>query len=323
MQEPILQEDMSRYVMFPVKYPDIWDFYKRHSATLWTAEELDFVDDRREWKSKLSENDRYFISRVLAFFAASDSIVNENLATNFMNEVQYPEAKAFYGIQIYMETVHSESYSLMIDSLIDDDAEKSILFNGMTTVPCVGRKANWALKWIKSDSFVERLVAFAAVEMIFFAGSFCSIFFLRERGVMKGLTHANDFISRDETLHGDFACHLYKNYVVNKLDVERVKEILLDALDIEKEFISDALPVDLIGMNAGLMKQYLEFVTDRLLVSLGYSKHFKTENPFPFMERIALPGKDNFFEKRVAEYNKASVVNKITDTSNNFLDADF
>jgi ribonucleoside-diphosphate reductase beta chain len=319
--EKILQEDPTRFVLFPIKHHDIWKMYKTHEAAFWTAEEIDLAQDLTDWRENLNDDERHFIKTVLAFFAASDGIVNENLANNFLNEVQYAEARCFYGFQIMMENIHSETYSLLIDTYITDPKEKDALFNAIETVPSVKKKAEWAIKWINSENFVERLVAFAAVEGIFFSGSFCSIFWLKKRGLMPGLSFSNELISRDEGLHTDFACLLYKDHVQNKLNRERILEILESALEIEKEFISESLPVRLIGMNSDLMKQYLEFVTDRLLISLGYDKVHNSENPFDFMENIALEGKTNFFEKRVGEYQKAGVVNKAEDTFS--FNADF
>jgi len=307
MTEKILQENAGRFVLFPITHNDIWKYYKQQEASFWTAEEIDLQQDVSDWTNKLNDDERHFVKHVLAFFAASDGIVNENLAENFINDVQYTEAKFFYGFQIAMENIHSETYSLLIDSLIKDTQEQDRLFNAIETIPAIQKKAEWALKWIESDSFAERLIAFAAVEGIFFSGSFCSIFWLKKRGLMPGLTFSNELISRDEGLHCDFACHLYNNHIENKLPEGRIEEIILSALKIEKEFILEALPVRLIGMNADLMEQYLEFVTDRLLDSLGIEKKFNTENPFDFMQNIALQGKTNFFEKRVAEYQKAGV----------------
>jgi ribonucleoside-diphosphate reductase beta chain len=321
MTEKILQEDPKRFVLFPIKHPEIWEMYKIHQAANWTAQEIDLVQDLTDWRENLNDDEKYFIKHVLAFFAASDGIVNENLAVNFLSEVQYPEARCFYGFQTMIENVHAETYSLLIDTYITNSKEKDDLFNAIDTIPAVKRKAEWALKWIESSSFVERLVAFAAVEGIFFSGSFCSIFWLKKRGLMQGLTFSNELISRDEGLHTDFACLLYRNYVENKLPFEKVKEIIESALEIEKEFISDALPVRLIGMNAELMKQYLEFVTDRLYVSLGYEKVHNAQNPFDFMQNIAIEGKTNFFERRVGEYQKANVLNKAVDTFS--FDEDF
>jgi ribonucleoside-diphosphate reductase beta chain len=305
--ENILKEDSTRFVLFPIKHHDIWEMYKTAEASFWTAEEIDLSQDLTDWRDKLNEDEKHFIKHVLAFFAASDGIVNENLAINFLNEVQYPEARCFYGFQIMMENIHSETYSLLIDTYITDSKEKDYLFNAIETVPAVKKKAEWALRWINSEKFVERLVAFAAVEGIFFSGSFCSIFWLKKRGLMPGLSFSNELISRDEGLHTEFACLLYKQ-LTNRLTREEILLILDSALQIEKEFITEALPVRLIGMNAELMKEYLEYVTDRLLVSLGYDKEYHTKNPFDFMENIALEGKTNFFEKRVGEYQKAGVL---------------
>lgn len=304
--ELLLQENKERFVLLPIKYPKVWEMYKLHEASFWTAEEIDLSPDLKDWE-KLSSDEQHFIKHVLAFFAASDGIVNENLAVNFMREVQLPEARCFYGFQIMIENIHSETYSLLIDTYIKDVAEKNYLFNAMETVPCVQKKAEWALKWINNGSFAERLVAFAAVEGIFFSGSFCSIFWLKKRGLMPGLSFSNELISRDEGLHCDFACLLY-SMLENKLSEERVKEIIIDAVVNEHEFVTDALPVSLIGMNSKLMCQYIEFVADRLLVALGYSKIYNVTNPFDFMETISLQGKTNFFEKRVGEYQKAGVM---------------
>lgn len=311
--EPILQENNSRFVLFPIEHDDIWAFYKRAEASFWTAEEIDLAADLVDWETKLNDNERHFIKHVLAFFAASDGIVNENLAENFLSEVQYTEAKFFYGFQVAIENIHSETYSLLIDSYIKDTAEKNGLFNALDTIDCVRKKADWALRWIDEGSFAERLVAFAAVEGIFFSGSFCSIFWLKKRGLMPGLAFSNELISRDEGLHCDFACLLYNNHIVNKLPIEQVQKIILDAVEIEKEFILDALPVRLIGMNSDLMSQYIEFVADRLLMELGCAKVYNVTNPFDFMEMISIQGKTNFFEKRVAEYQKAGVLNNDAD----------
>lgn len=319
--EKILIEEPNRFVLFPIKHHDIWQMYKTAEATFWTAEEIDLAQDLVDWREKLNDDEKHFIKHVLAFFAASDGIVNENLGVNFLSEVQYAEARCFYGFQIMIENIHSEVYSLLIDTYITDSAEKDYLFNAIDTVPAVKKKAEWALRWINSPEFTERLIAFAAVEGIFFSGSFCSIFWLKKRGLMPGLSFSNELISRDEGMHTDFACLLYKNHVENKLTRERVMEILGSALSIEKEFISEALPVRLIGMNANLMKEYLEFVTDRLLVTLGYEKEYGTKNPFDFMENIALEGKTNFFERRVGEYQKAGILNKSEDDFS--FDADF
>ena len=306
-EEPILKENKDRFVLFPIQHNDIWQFYKKAEASFWTAEEIDLSQDQTDWEN-LNDGERHFISHVLAFFAASDGIVNENLAENFVSEVQYTEAKFFYGFQIAMENIHSETYSLLIDTLIKNGKEKDHLFKAIETLDCVKKKADWALRWIDKGSFAERLVAFAAVEGIFFSGSFCSIFWLKKRGLMPGLAFSNELISRDEGLHCDFACHLYTKHLVNQLPKETVVEIIKDAVVIEKEFVTDALPVNLIGMNADLMCQYIEFVADRLLGELDCPKQYGSKNPFDFMEMISLQGKTNFFEKRVAEYQKAGVM---------------
>jgi len=307
-EEPILKENSNRFVLFPIQHDDIWKFYKKAEASFWTAEEIDLSADLKDW-AELNDGERHFISHVLAFFAASDGIVNENLAEHFVNEVQYTEAKFFYGFQIAMENIHSETYSLLIDTLVKDSATKDKLFRAIDTMDCVKKKADWALRWIDEGSFTERLIAFAAVEGIFFSGSFCSIFWLKKRGLMPGLTFSNELISRDEGLHCDFATHLYNNHVVNKMPVDTITKIIADAVAIEKEFVTDALPVKLIGMNADLMCQYIEFVADRLLTELGAPKLFNSTNPFDFMEMISLQGKTNFFEKRVGDYQKAGVMN--------------
>ena len=306
--EPILQENPNRFVLFPIEHDDIWQFYKKSEANFWTAEEIDLAQDLTDWDQKLNDNERHFIKHVLAFFAASDGIVNENLAENFVSEVQYTEAKFFYGFQIMMENIHSETYSLLIDTYIKDPKEKDYLFNAIENLECVNKKANWALRWIKNSTFAERLIAFAAVEGIFFSGSFCSIFWLKNRGLMPGLSFSNELISRDEGMHCDFACLLYNDHVVNKLSPDTVKKIIMDAVEIEKEFVSDAIPVKLIGMNAELMQQYIEFVADRLLAALNQPKVYKVENPFPWMDLISIQGKTNFFEKRVGDYQKSGVM---------------
>jgi ribonucleoside-diphosphate reductase beta chain len=323
--EPILEDNPNRFVLFPIQHDDIWAFYKKSEASFWTAEEIDLAADLVDWSEKLNDDERYFIKHILAFFAASDGIVNENLAENFVAEVQYTEAKFFYGFQIMMENIHSETYSLLIDTYIKDKEEKSKLFNAIETLDCVKKKADWALEWIENGSFAERIVAFAAVEGIFFSGSFCSIFWLKKRGLMPGLSFSNELISRDEGMHCDFACLLYTRHLVNKMPKATVEKIIRDAVEIEKEFICDALPVRLIGMNSDLMSQYIEFVADRLLVELGNEKIYNTANPFDFMEMISLQGKTNFFEKRVAEYQKAGVSNTSDDNANHglTLDADF
>lgn len=319
--EPILQENKDRFVIFPIQHSDIWDWYKMQEACFWTAEEIDLEPDLNDWQ-KLNDDERYFIKHILAFFAASDGIVNENLAENFVNEVQYTEAKFFYGFQIMMENIHSETYSLLIDTYVKDETEKDKLFKAIENFPAIKLKADWALKWIESPSFGERLIAFAAVEGVFFSGSFCSIFWLKKRGLMPGLSFSNELISRDEGMHCDFACHLHNNHLVNKVPKERIREIIIDALNIEREFITESLPISLIGMNADLMTQYLEFVTDRLLVALECEKEFDVENPFPWMENISLEGKTNFFEKRVSEYQKSGVTVDKEDQKFD-LDADF
>jgi ribonucleoside-diphosphate reductase beta chain len=323
MIEPILAENKDRFVIFPIKHNDIWEYYKKSEASFWTAEEIDLSNDLGDWNNKLNDNERHFVKHVLAFFAASDGIVNENLAINFLNEVQYPEARFFYGFQVMMENIHSETYSLLIDTYIKDPVEKDKLLHAVETVPCVGKKADWALTWINNGSFAERLIAFAAVEGIFFSGSFCSIFWLKKRGLMPGLSFSNELISRDEGLHCDFACMLYSDHVKNKLPKETVTKIITDAVVIEKEFVSDAIPVRLIGMNADLMCQYIEFCADRLLLALGCDKFYNATNPFDFMEMISLQGKTNFFEKRVAEYQKSGVMNNKEENNVFNLDEDF
>jgi len=320
-EESILKENKDRFVLFPIKHREIWEMYKKAEASFWTAEEIDLNPDLQDWENKLNDDEKHFIKHVLAFFAASDGIVNENLAVNFMSEVQYPEARCFYGFQIMMENIHSETYSLLIDSYIKDPNEKDKLFHSIDTLPCVGKKAAWAIKWINNGSFAERLIAFAAVEGIFFSGSFCSIFWLKKRGLMPGLTFSNELISRDEGLHCDFACLLYSQ-LDNLLPKEQVTAIITNAVEIEKEFVSDALPVRLIGMNATMMCTYIEFVADRLLVALGCEKAYNAINPFDFMELISLQGKTNFFEKRVAEYQKSGVMGKKEDNIFS-LDEDF
>ena len=319
--EPLLQENPNRFVLFPIQNDDIWKMYKQAEASFWTAEEIDLTPDLKDWES-LNDGERHFISHVLAFFAASDGIVNENLAVNFMSEVQLPEAKCFYGFQIMMENIHSETYSLLIDTYIKDNTEKDRLFNALETVPCVATKGQWALRWIESENFLERLIAFAAIEGIFFSGSFCSIFWLKKRGLMPGLSFSNELISRDEGLHCDFACLLYTKYIKNKLPQDRVYQIIKEAVEIEKEFVVDSLPVDLIGMNSKLMTEYIEFVADRLLVALDCDKIYNATNPFDFMEMISLQGKTNFFEKRVAEYQKSGVMSD-KDSNKFSLDEDF
>ncbi len=326
VNEPLLEEVDNRFVLFPIQQNDIWQMYKQAEASFWTAEEIDLAQDLKDWDEKLNDDERHFITHVLAFFAASDGIVNENLAVNFLEEVKSPEARCFYGFQVAIENIHAETYSLLIDTYIKDADEKHRLFNALETVPCVKKKAEWALRWIDKGSFAERLIAFAAVEGIFFSGSFCSIFWLKKRGLMPGLSFSNELISRDEGLHCDFACLLYNNYIKNKLPNETVISIIKNAVEIEKEFVTDALPVKLIGMNSDLMNQYIEFVADRLLVELGCEKQYNTSNPFDFMEMISLEGKTNFFEKRVSEYSKAGVANKPASGQGNHsfsMDEDF
>ena len=305
--EPLLNPDEDRYVIFPIRHLDIWEKYKQHMAVFWTPEEIDLSKDMIHWE-KLSDGERHFIKNILGFFAGADGIVMENLALRFMREVQWPEAKFFYSCQNLLEAVHSETYSLLIDTYITDSVEKDSLLRATKTIPCVQKKAEWAIQWIDNPNaaFATRLVAFAAVEGIFFSGAFCAIFWLKQRGLMPGLTVSNEFIARDEGLHTDFACLLYTK-LQNKLDKKQVYKIIREAVQIEKEFITKSLPCQLIGMNADLMTQYIEFVADRLLLQLGYSKYYNAMNPFQFMERISLEGKDNFFEKRVTTYAKATV----------------
>ncbi|CAB3360737.1 Hypothetical predicted protein [Cloeon dipterum] len=321
--EPLLRDNPRRFVIFPIQYPDIWEMYKKAEASIWTAEEVDLSKDLKDW-SELTNEERKFISHVLAFFAASDGIVNENLVERFNQEVQVAEARCFYGFQIAMENIHSEMYSLLIDTYISDPNEKEYLFNAIETMPPVKRKADWALNWIgnKTATYGERVVAFAAVEGIFFSGSFASIFWLKKRGLMPGLTFSNELISRDEGLHCDFACLMFK-HLVQKPSVEEVTKIITDAVVIEQEFLTEALPVAMIGMNCDLMKQYIEFVADRLLVELGCPKVYTKENPFDFMEHISLEGKSNFFEKKVGEYQRLGVKNQNKDDHLFTLEADF
>jgi ribonucleotide reductase beta subunit family protein with ferritin-like domain len=305
-EELLLRPNPDRFVVLPIRYPRLWAMYKQAEASFWTAEEIDLVEDLADWAA-LSADERHFVSHVLAFFAASDGIVTENLAVRFMREVQLPEARAFYGFQIAMEGIHSETYSVLIDTYVRDPAERARLFSAVDTIACVRRKAEWALRWITSSmSFAERLVAFACVEGIFFSGSFCAIFWLKKRNLMRGLSFSNELISRDEGLHCDFACELY-GMLQGRLAEERVHDIVRDAVAIEQEFVSDSLPVNLIGMNAGLMRTYVAFVADRLVAALGYAKPFGAANPFDWMEMISLQGKTNFFERRVSEYAKSGV----------------
>ncbi|MFN4086755.1 MAG: ribonucleotide-diphosphate reductase subunit beta [Spirosomataceae bacterium] len=319
--EPLLMDDPSRFVIFPIKHNDIWQFYKKAEASFWTAEEIDLSQDLKDWEN-LNDGERHFISHVLAFFAASDGIVNENLAVDFISKVQYAEAKCFYGFQIMIENIHAETYSLLIDTYIKDPVERDKMLNAVEHIDCVRKKADWAMRWIEQGSFIERLIAFAAVEGIFFSGSFCSIFWLKKRGLMPGLSFSNELISRDEGLHRDFACLLYTDHIQNKLPEESIYSIIKDAVEIEKEFVTDALPVSLIGMNSELMCQYIEFVADHLLESLNLQKVYHANNPFDFMDMISLQGKTNFFEKRVGEYQKAGVMSDKENMSFS-LDEDF
>jgi len=323
-EETLLKENPQRFVLFPIQHKSIWEMYKKHEASFWTAEEIDLSQDQKDWES-LNEGEQHFVKHVLAFFAASDGIVLENLGSRFLSEVQLPEARCFYGFQLAMENIHSETYSLLIDTYIKDAQEKHKLFNAMEKIPAIRQKADWAMKWIESDnSFAERLVAFAAVEGIFFSGSFCAIFWMKKRGKMPGLTFSNELISRDEGLHCDFACLLY-SMLKHKLDEEVVHEIIKSAVKIEKEFVCEAIPVALIGMNAELMSKYIEFVADRLLDALGCAKIWNVSNPFEWMEMISLQGKTNFFEKRVGEYQKAGVMSSMGDGDGDAFtfDADF
>ncbi|KAI4158279.1 MAG: hypothetical protein LQ342_007576 [Letrouitia transgressa] len=307
--EPLLQENPQRFVLFPIKYHEIWQMYKKAEASFWTAEEIDLSKDLHDWNNRLNDDEKYFISHVLAFFAASDGIVNENLVERFSGEVQVPEARCFYGFQIMMENIHSETYSLLIDTYIKEQKQRQYLFHAIDTIPCIRKKADWAIKWIqdKNSTFASRLVAFAAVEGIFFSGSFASIFWLKKRGLMAGLTFSNELISRDEGLHTDFACLLF-SHLNKRPSKQAVQDIITEAVVIEQEFLTDALPCALLGMNATLMKQYIEFVADRLLLALGNQKVYNVSNPFDFMESISLAGKTNFFEKRVGDYQKSGVM---------------
>jgi ribonucleotide reductase beta subunit family protein with ferritin-like domain len=321
--DPILAPNEDRFVLFPIKYDSIWEMYKKHMAVFWTAEEIDLVPDLADWE-KLNDNEKHFITHVLAFFAASDGIVNENLAQRFYNDVQIPEARCFYGFQIAMENIHSETYSLLIDTYVKDPKEKDRLFNAVKHFEPVGKKAQWALDWISSkNSFAERLVAFSAIEGIFFSGSFCAIFWLKKRGLMPGLCTSNEFISRDEGLHCEFAV-LMHNLLSDeeKCSKETIKKIMTEAVEIEKEFITESLPVSLIGMNKELMIQYIEYVADFWMQQYGLDTHYGSTNPFDWMELISLEGKTNFFEKRVSEYQRPGVLSE--KSSNTFtLDAEF
>lgn len=322
-EEPLLKDNPGRFVIFPIQYHDIWQMYKKAEASFWTVEEVDLSKDLGHWE-QLKPDEQHFISHVLAFFAASDGIVNENLVERFSKEVQVTEARCFYGFQIAMENIHSEMYSLLIDTYIKDKDQRSFLFNAIETMPCVKEKADWALRWIGDDNspYSERVVAFAAVEGIFFSGSFAAIFWLKKRGVMPGLTFSNELISRDEGLHCDFACLMFR-HLLHKPSQARVKEIIMDAVRIEQRFLTEALPCNLIGMNCELMKRYIEFVADRLLVELNSEKVYLSENPFDFMEHISLEGKTNFFEKRVGEYQKMGVMNQSQNGHEFSLDEDF
>jgi ribonucleoside-diphosphate reductase beta chain len=310
LPEPLTSENEDRHVIFPIKHNDLWQKYKQHVSVFWVPEEIDLSKDMKDWE-KLNDNERHFIKHILGFFAGSDGIVMENLATRFTREVQWPEAKFFYACQNMMESVHSETYSLLIDTYITDKQEKEDILKAIQTIPCVQKKAEWALAWIdnKEADFATRLIGFAAVEGIFFSGAFCAIFWMKQRGLMPGLTLSNEFIARDEGLHTEFACLLYTK-IVNRLSKQKAYKIIRDAVKIEKHFITKSLPCEMIGMNAKLMSQYIEFVADRLLLQLGYPKAYNATNPFDFMERISLENKDNFFEKRTSTYAKAGVGKK-------------
>ena len=321
-EESLLKANPNRYVIFPIEHADLWKMAQDHVSVFWRPEELDLSKDGKDWAS-LSKGEQHFVKRILGFFAGSDGIVMENLAQRFAGEIQIPEAIHFYSVQMMMESMHSITYSLLIDTYIEDRAEKLEILRSIQTVPCIQRKADWAVAWIKSEEadFPTRLMAFAVVEGVFFSGAFCSIFWLKQRGIMPGLTASNEFIARDEGLHTDFACLLYSK-CVHKLPKTKAYKLVREAVRIEKEFITEALPCSLIGMNAARMGEYIEFVADRLLVALGYPKAWNTANPFPWMERIALEGKDNFFEKRVTNYALAGVGVAAADMKVTF-DADF
>lgn len=315
--ELLLNPSSDRFVLFPIKHNNVWDMYKKAMASFWTAEEIDLYSDIDDWNN-LNDSERHFISHILAFFSASDGIVNENLCLRFYNDVQIPEARAFYGFQIAMENIHAETYGLLIDTYIKDAKQKDHLLNAIKTIPCITKKADWAMKWINgNESFAERLVAFAAIEGIFFSGSFCSIFWLKKRGLMPGLTFSNELISRDEGLHTDFACLLYKDYIQNKPAESRIVELITEAVAFECEFITEALPVSLIGMNSANMIEYIKFCADRLMRQLGYSNIYNAKNPFDWMELISMQGKTNFFERKVSEYQKAGVVNSTKEGNGN------
>eukprot|EP00747_Dinoflagellata_sp_TGD_P139405 gnl/TRDRNA2_/TRDRNA2_175892_c0_seq11.p1 gnl/TRDRNA2_/TRDRNA2_175892_c0~~gnl/TRDRNA2_/TRDRNA2_175892_c0_seq11.p1 ORF type:complete len:347 (-),score=89.86 gnl/TRDRNA2_/TRDRNA2_175892_c0_seq11:157-1197(-) len=325
-EDPLLKENPQRWVMFPIQYPQVWEMYKKHEASFWTAEEVDLSQDNKDWEA-LSEKEQHFIKHVLAFFAASDGIVLENLGGAFSVEIQIPEARAFYGFQIAMENIHSETYSLLIEQYVRDPAERESIFDAIHTMPAVKEKAEWAIQWMNQDnSFAERIVAFACVEGVLFSGSFCAIYWLKKRGLMPGLTFSNELISRDEGLHAEFACLLY-SMLQHQLPEDVVHDMVRGAVQVERKFICDALPCDLIGMNSELMTRYIEFVADRLLTALGHSKLFNVSNPFDWMELISLQGKTNFFEKRVGEYQKAGVMTPAAGQDDNTkgfaLDVDF
>lgn len=323
-EEPLLRENKNRFVLFPIKYPKLWSAYKKAEASFWTAEEIDFSNDIRDWTTKLTSNERFFIKRIIAFFAGSDGIVLENLAENFCSEIQVPEARCFYGFQCAIENIHSEVYSLLIDKYVDDPDEKNSLFNAIQEIPCIQKKAEWAMKWMNQErsSFHERLIAFSVVEGIFFSGSFCAIYWLKQRGFMPGLTFSNELISRDEGLHTDFAVLLY-SHLNKRLNKEKIYEIVREAVSIEKEFIIDSIPCALIGMNSELMSKYIEFVADRLITQLGYPKLYNKTNPFEFMNLISMENKTNFFEKRVSEYSKANIsTNSTTSTTSKVVNFD-
>ena len=322
IEETLLTKNDDRFVIFPINHADVWKKYKDHLSVFWTPEEIDLSKDMKDWV-KLSDNERHFIKHILGFFAGSDGIVMENLATRFTREVQWPEAKFFYACQNLMEAIHSETYSLLIDTYITDRKEKYDILRAIQTIPCVQKKADWALQWIDNmnEEFASRLIAFAAVEGIFFSGAFCAIFWLKQRGLMPGLTLSNEFIARDEGLHTEFACLLY-SHIKEKLTQEKAYKIITEAVSIEKEFITESIPCEMIGMNAKLMSQYIEFVADRLLLQLGYAKYYNAQNPFDFMERISLENKDNFFEKRTSTYGMSGIGKKAEEMSFN-MDAAF
>lgn len=314
LEEPLLKENSLRFSPFPIEHADMYDMYKKAVASFWTAEEIDFGKDRDDWDLKLNDDERHFIKHVLAFFAGADGIVQENLAQNFLNEIQVPEARLFYSYQIFNEAVHSQTYGMLIDAYIESPEEKHRLFDAVQTIPCVKKKADWALRWTdKSRTFAERLVAFVCVEGLLFSGAFCAIFWLKKRGLMPSLAFSNELISRDEGLHQNFGTLLYTNHLVHKLSRQRVEAIVREAVEHEEEFITEAVPCALIGMNADLLKQYIRFVADTIVVSLGYPKMYGATNPFDFMINICLTGKTNFFERRVSEYQRAGVMTDQSD----------